>query len=127
MSSCLEPATPIVPTVIMGEDKTLTVRLTDAATQNYVDLTAATEIVAFFLNADSTYLQKKLTTSGIVLVSAVGGLFNILLTAAETELLALSPAGGFSNIEIHYTIGGKVTIVQLKSVIQVIASLFPNP
>lgn len=137
MSSCLDPKKPApVPQIVIGEDKTLGVQLTDATTKSGFDLSGATEIVAILLNADNTYLQLKLSLSQIVVINNPVGLMQIIVTAAQSALLALSPilipgAGdvqpvyGYSNIELHITIASKVTIVQLPDSIQVVQTLFP--
>lgn len=126
MSSCLDPAPVQIPTIVTGEDKNVDVRLTNSISGDPFDLTSATEIDAIFLKNDGTCLHKKLSLSEIVILSALGGKFQIILTAADTEDLALSPDNGYSNIEIRITIASKITIVLLKNVIKVVPKLFPN-
>jgi hypothetical protein len=115
-----------VPTVIIGEDKSLTIKLVESKTQDPFDLTSATEIVACFLNADGTVLQKALSTSGVVIISGVAGKIQVILSKTETLLLTPSPLGGLSDIELRITIGGKLNIVQLPGVISVVKKLFPT-
>ena len=117
---------PCVPTVIMGEDKTLDVKLTSDTTGDPLDLTGASEIEAILLNADATYLEKKLTTSGIVLVSGPGGHFQILLAASESALLQASPTGSYSDIEVHLTIASKLSIGILSGSVNIIPRRYPS-
>lgn len=122
----LEKCPIVVPTVIIDEDKVLDIRLTSQKTKDPFDLTSATEIEAIFINADNTYLIKKLTLAGIVLISGPGGHFQVILTSAETALLAPSIVGGYSDIEIHITIAGKLTIVILSQSFLCIERRYPG-
>jgi hypothetical protein len=124
--SCLDPQSPKTPTIIIGEDKTLTVRLTDASTKLPFDISAASEIIAIFSKNDATTLEKKLSTGGISILSGPGGALQILLSAADTSSLMPSPAGGLSSVEIRITIAGKLTIILLENSISVISRLFPS-
>lgn len=112
------------PTIILGEDQNLDVKLTDSSTGDPFDLSSASEIVAKLLNADNTALSLTKTANQITLVSAIGGHMKIIISAAQSALLAVSPTGGLSNIELYITIGGKVTIVQLVGVVSVISRIF---
>jgi hypothetical protein len=125
--SSLDYACSTKPVIIQGEDKSLAIRLVDGKTSLPYDISAATEVAALFRNTDSTILTKLLSTSGISIVSGPGGAINVLLTAANTKLLALSDIGSFSSFEVHVTIAGKINYIQLINSIQVIASLFPTP
>lgn len=122
-SSCDEKR--FVPTIVLGEDKPIVVRLVDAVTKNPVDLTSATEITAELLKDDGTGLTLTKTAGQIVLNSGPGGNFTITISAAQTALLAPSPATGYSSIQVSYTIAGKLTIVQLLNCVQIVPSLFP--
>ena len=122
----LEKCAPNVPEIVAGEDKVLTIQLEDKKTKEFIDLTGASEIIALLKNADDTTLQKKLTDSGINILSSLAGKFQVLLSATETGLLALSPTGGYSDLEIRFTIAGKLTIVKLPNTILVTQKLFPN-
>jgi hypothetical protein len=124
--SCLDPQKSLVPQVIKGEDKTLSVRLNDAKTGIAIDLAAASEIEALFLNSDGSYLSKNMSLGQIVLTNPGAGFFQIFILAADTLLLAIpTTTGAYSNIEIHITMLGKKTYVQLKNSIQVLQTLFP--
>lgn len=122
--SCLDPKKDAKPKVVQGEDKVLTVQLKDPKTKVFTDITGVTEITAILLNTDGSFLQKKLSTSGIVVLNALAGKFQILLSTAETALLALTPVGSYSNIEVRFVIASKTTIVQLEDSIEVVAKLF---
>lgn len=122
----LEQCAPSIPTVIAGEDKFLDIRLINQTSKNPVDLSAASEIEAILLNADNTYLEKKLSTGGITLISGPGGNFQINLAASETALLALSPSDSASDIEIHFTIGGKLSIVILTASVNILSRRYPS-
>jgi hypothetical protein len=123
---CLDPQPQnAVIQIIRGEDIPVSVRLVDAATGLPFDLTNATEIAALFLNADGTYLTKLFSAQQISIISAPGGYFQIQLLAADTALLALSAIPGLSSFEVHITIAGLKTYVQLINSIQVIQTLFP--
>ena len=125
--SCLDPASPITPTIIIGEDKTLSVQLVDDTGQP-IDLSTATEIDAMFMNADGTCVHKKLSTAGVVLTSGPFGKFNVLLSGADTAALQLSPAApnpGLSGFEIHYRVNGLTTFVLLRNSLSIIPRMFP--
>lgn len=124
--NCLDPKSPSQPVITKGEDKVLTVQLKDKKSEEFTDLTGVSEIIALFKNQDNSILQKKLSTSGVALVNALAGKFQILLTSAETLALLVSPEGEFSDIEIRYTLASKVAIVDLKGSIKVEANLFPT-
>lgn len=125
MSSCLDPQTSLIPQIIKGEDQTLTVQLNDEATKYPYDITGVTEIEALFLKTDGTALSKKYTLAQVVILNALAGKFQILLTTADTLLLKLSEPGTYSSFEVRLTIGGKVTYIQFVNSIQVVQSLFP--
>lgn len=122
----LDPCRPKVATVILGEDQPVSVTLVDSTTKLPFDLSSATEIIALFQNLDLSILQKKKSTGGIVLLSGPGGAFQILLTAAETALLAPSPTNGYSDLEVKVTIAGKLTIIQLPQSLKVLPRIFPS-
>lgn len=126
MALDLASQAPVVPVVVIGEDKVISVRLTDGATGLPFDVSAATEIDAVLEKADGTCIHKLFTTSGVVKANAVAGFIQIILSASDTALLKVSDAGAYSNIEIRLTIASKLTIVLLKDVIQVVQKLFPN-
>lgn len=126
------PNTP-PPLIIRGENKVLTVALTDDKKVPIPGgVEGATEIIAIFKSTDPLVpLQKKLSTLGVSIINGPGGIFSIILAQADTLLLALSPtladgSLGLSDIEVRYTIAGVLTIVQLTASIQVIDSLFPG-
>jgi len=126
MSNCLslDPCTPQVPTVVKGADQTLDVQLKTQS--GFVDLTSASEIKAVLLNADGSFLEKKLSTGGIVLVSGPSGHFQIQLAASETLLLAESVAPAYSDIQVNFVIAMKTTIVNLIGVVSIVASRYPT-
>jgi hypothetical protein len=85
---------PIQDTITMGSDRTLAVRLEDAA-GNPFPLTGWTLIDFRFLNADGTVLS--LTTAGPVnVVNAAAGQLTCMLTAAQTLLLSPSIPAPFT-------------------------------
>lgn len=73
--------------VIKGEDRTLSIQLSDEDTGGYYDLTTATAISVCFKNADLSTLTKTLASGAVALVSAVGGQITVALTDTETGLL----------------------------------------
>lgn len=127
-SSCLQldPCKSSVPTIIMGEDKILTVQLQDQKTKEFIDISGATEIIALFMKSDNTALQKKLSLSQIVVISGLAGKFQIILTSVDTASLMQTPADSYSSIEIRLTIASKLTIVKLENTILVAPKLFPD-
>lgn len=123
----LDQCAPIIPTVILGEDKTLTFQLkTQDACGNLlvVPLTGYTEIQALFANADGSTLMLSYTGGAIVVTSAPDGMFTVALTAAQTALLLPSISGGYSNVEVRYTIASKLTKVLMPNSILVQKGLF---
>lgn len=113
-----------LPTVVLGEDKTLDVKLKNKITRDPIDLTAATEIVAILPNADSTtFLEKKLSTAGVVLINGPTGHFQIIISASESSLLSI---GSSVYIDIRFTIGGKLTKVVIKDAITIISPAYPT-
>lgn len=115
------------PTVIQGEDKALNVQLLDAMNQNApVDLTNVAEIEAIFLKADGQPLTKTLTGGGVVVSQPLAGRIRVLLSSADTALLALTQADRITRFELRFTIGGKTTIVPLPDSILVQQNLFPS-
>lgn len=125
----LDPKEVVIPVIVQGEDKSVTIKLTqktNGPTNGYpFDLTGATEIEAIFLKTDGTCLHKKLSLAQIVILNALAGSLQVLLTAADTALLAVSPANMNSNIELRVVIAGKMTYIQLKNVIKIVSSLYP--
>lgn len=121
---CLDPKIKTaIPIVVQGFDKILRVELKDTKGEP-VDLTGVTEITATFLKTDLTCFTVSMTGGGITLLSAAAGKFNITLLSADTALLAVSEIGGYSNIQISYTISGITSALQLVGVVQIVASLF---
>lgn len=128
------PSTPCLPKRVLGSDITLDVFLKDKLTKMPIDISAATELEAIFLNADGTFLEEKLTTSGIAIIDGPGGHMQVLIDAADSALLKPSninviplPQGpSYSDIEFHYTIGGKTTIVNAPQSINLVPRLFPT-
>ncbi len=119
------------PTIIAGQDKTLTAQLINImnGVRTLFDLTSATEIEAIFLNADGSFLEKKLSLSQITVTNAPSGIFQINLLAADTALLALTnltPPIVYPSIEVHVTIGGKLTIINMMNCINIVQRLFPS-
>lgn len=123
----LEPCPKPIPTIIQGEDAVLDVKFLNARPpKDPIDLTAATEIKAIMVNTDGSYLEKKMTDGGIVLVSGPGGHFQIVIDSADSTLLAVSPSGFRSDIEVHYTIATKEKIVILSQEVLIKARRFPS-
>lgn len=126
----LDSKAKVVPTIILGEDKTLNFKLTvenDCQECNDpFDLTGATEIECIFLKNDNTGLLIKLTDLKVVILNAAAGKFQALLSAAETEELALPPDGEYADVEVRVTIGGKKTIVLLRDSVQILNKIYPS-
>lgn len=124
----LEPCTPEIPTLVLGEDKTLDVKMINLSSpsRDPLDLTDATEIVAILLNADGTFLELKLSLSQITIISAPGGHFQIAITAAQSALLAQSAPGGFTDIEVQFIISSKKTITTLTDAVSIIPRRYPT-
>lgn len=78
--------------VIKGEDRTLSIQLSDEDTGGYYDLTSATAISVCFKNADLSTLTKTLASGAVAIVSAVAGQITVALTDSETALLAADDA-----------------------------------
>ncbi len=123
-----------VPTIVQGEDKVLSVRLTDKFGVP-LDPTLFSEMKAVFLNTDGSFLEKLFSLSQIVPVAPTYGVLktygvsNILLLAADTALLAVSPVGpppGFSSMEFHYTLDGSTTIINLPNSLSIVVKQFPT-
>lgn len=112
-----------VPVIVTGEDFALDVFMTKDSTNQPFDLSGATEIIAVLPNNDGSFLEKKLTTGGIVLVSGPGGNFTILGTPVESKLLKPNNA---TSLDIRITIGGKLTIVVIENAINVIPPAYPD-
>lgn len=113
------------PTIILGEDKVLSVQLKDSC-GTPIDLTSATAIDCMFQNSDLTCVHYTLALSTVVVTNAPFGEFNILLSGATTALLNPSAVGALSGFEVHYTIGGKTTFVLLSNSVSIIPRLFPT-
>lgn len=81
---------PIQDTIIMGSDRTLTVRLIQNANGVPYDLSGATEIEFRFRNADGTVLSLKDTDDDtpVEVINAVAGQLACSVTAEQTALLA---------------------------------------
>jgi hypothetical protein len=124
--NCLDPKAPSKPKIIKGEDKVITIQLSDPKTKDFIDITSATEIIVLFLNQDDTVLQKKLSLSQVVLLSGVAGKFQVILPLADTLLMKATPTDGQSDVEVRLTIAGKLTIVELPDSIVVTPKLFPT-
>lgn len=101
------------PRVVQGGAKILTVNLVSQSTGLPFDASAATEIVASFLNTDGSTLEKKLSTAGIINLDK--STFQVSLSAADTALMAPSNANpnGISDIVLQITISGVLTIINL--------------
>jgi hypothetical protein len=125
-SACPRP--PAIPQIIQGEDKTLVVNLTRQSNGAPFDLTNITAIVAGFLNADNTTLEKTLG-SGVTIVSPPGaGQLQIALTPSDTAGLAPANGDAYGNVQLKLTDStSKVTMVLLPNSIQVYPLLFPMP
>lgn len=136
--SCLEPCPEIIPTIILGEGKTIGISLTNKSTGLPVDLTGVSALTALLQNValfSPPVLVVGLTpnTNGsqTSVVSAPGGRFNLILNALDTINLALSGVNlsgqpAYSNLEIRFTLGGIPTTVQFPNSISVLPKLFPS-
>lgn len=122
---------PKYPTVILGEDRTLNVQLVTLLKPNGINITGVTEIDIMLLNADDSCLHKLLTTGGVVVVDATTAMLQLLLTGIESALLKPSTYDDKGNpipvgIEVHYTIAGKTTYVNIPKAFYLVPRLFPN-
>lgn len=108
-----------VPLITQGEEKVLNVPVTYETTGLPVDITSASEIIAAFKKSDNTVLQKKLTTSGIVILNGPGGIFQILLSATDTAGLATGSGDGYQSITVKIVIAGVPIIRNANNSIQV--------
>lgn len=124
----LDPLQPFIPEIFRGEDLSLPVTLpNDQFSGDPVDLTSATEIEAVLVNADgASYVTKKLSLSGITLVRAAIGRFEINFLVADTSGLALSAAPGDIGLRISWVIAGKTSIVNLNNFCTITERLFPS-
>lgn len=112
------------PVIILGEDKTVNIRLVDSCTQNPVDLTGVSEITVKLQNEDSSVLALTLTGGAVSIISAPGGQIAAAMTAVQTALLAPSAPASGSDMQLSYVIAGKTTILQLLNSVQIISPLF---
>jgi hypothetical protein len=121
----LDQCEEVTPTIIRGEYKVLNVQLQDISKNTFFNLTGATEIDCVFLKDDQTYLTKKLTLSGVVIIDAPSGKIQIILLEADTLSLLITPEGELSGLEVRVTIASKKFYAQLKNTFKVVASMFP--
>ena len=117
--------TPNVPTRVVGSYITLDVYLKDQSSNKPIDLSLASEIEAIFLNADMSYTERLMTLGGIALIDGPGGHFQVLIPETDSAMLAPSVSPTFSDIEFHYVIGGKTTIVNAPQSVNLVSRLFP--
>lgn len=101
-----------VVTIVQGEDRDLFLRIVDKATDLPFDLTNASQISARFKNLDESVLVKNLT-SGVSVVSPLGGKIAVSILSAESVLLKPREAQDF---EVEITVGtgtsARLTVVQ---------------
>lgn len=121
-ASCDNPCG--VVTINQGQDTTLVISLTSQLTGYPFDLTGASEVEADFQNADGTSLNLKLTTTGIAIVNAPGGVFSATMTAAQTNLLQAASGNGFASFIVKVTIGGKILVVNFFNALQIVPPPF---
>lgn len=110
-----------MPTIVKGEDRTLTITLLESDGDPF-DVSTATEIEAFFCPESGTVLLSRSLTGGQVTV--VNGLNKIAieLDQAFTDTMRAEETGSFS---VHTTIAGKKRIFQedLKETLNVVAQM----
>jgi hypothetical protein len=136
---CPEPPKFVLPpTRVLGSDITLPLQVNSRLTGLPVPIGAATEIVAILLKADGTFLEEKLSLGGVFIIDGDAGQANILIAAADSALLAPSPVyvpavppapfvpPVFSSVELHITLAGKTSIVNLPNSINLVSRLFPT-
>lgn len=75
-------------TIIQGEDRTIALYVQKEDGKPF-DLGAPTEIIVKFKKTDNTTLEKKLTDTDVVIVSAPRGELTVLLSDADTALLKI--------------------------------------
>jgi hypothetical protein len=107
--------------IIQGEDKVLYFRLLDEKSRNYFDITAATEITVTLPVATGNPIVKKLSLAQVVIISGLGGRFDVALAPTETIRLEI---GSVIAVQVSVTVGGLITIIQIPEALNVIASLF---
>lgn len=108
--------------IYQGEDKPVTIRLSDQ-NGDPVNLTNASEIGVYFMNADGTALVKKMSNAQIIPLNAGGGVFQAKVAAADTLAMFV---GDNQSLEIRVTIQGVLTIAQVQNAYSVLPSLFPG-
>lgn len=121
----LEPCVKPIPTIYKGEDKNLDFKVLSELTGDPIDISGASEIVAIFPQSASTFLEKKLSTAGIVLISGPGGRFQVQISAAESANLLASELGKYTDVEVHLTLAGKVSIIVFSQAISVLERRYP--
>lgn len=104
--------------IVQGEDKNLVIRIVDKDTQEPYDLTGAT--IEARLPGVSGVLSKDLS-SGISVVSALGGKIQIALSEVDTAALK---ADSLQDFEIEVTKAGQTSIVQFLKALTVVKKLF---
>lgn len=118
-----------IPTeVIQGENINIPFAIIDDVTQDPVDLSTATEIEVIFQSPvtddDPTgSLVKKLSLDQVDVTNPGGGLFEVPLVPADTNLLYV---GSDLPVELRLTIGGLKNFIQADLYLNIKASLFPG-
>lgn len=102
--------------IVQGEDRVIEIRISDE--NERLDLTNY-EIETCLMNTDGTDLTLDVDGGGVVVVSAVLGKINVVLTAAQTALLKLVNS---ATLELTLTDGDelirKVQVLRAYSVIE---------
>lgn len=120
--SLIQVPPPPIPVIVLGEDKTLDIKLVDQD-GNPVDVSAATAIVAILANADGlTYLEASLANSGVAIINGGGGHIQMIITAAQSALLAV---GQSVAIDLRLTIATKLFKVIIPDAVQISAAAYP--
>ena len=113
-----------ISTIVTGEDCVLNVYLKQGDNGQPFDLSSVSEIVAILPNADdTTFLECKLSTSSIILVSGPGGFFQVIITAAQSALLLTGPTIA---LDVRFTIAAKLTKVVIQNAVAIISPAYPT-
>ena len=101
--------------IYLGEDKTLNFQLKDDK-GNFFDLTPASEIKVSFPSSLDAPIVKLLSTSGVIMVNALEGKFNVPMLKADSINLLV---GAVIAVTITVTIAGLDTIIKIDEALDV--------
>jgi hypothetical protein len=96
-------------TMTAGDDKSITVYVTDQTTGAAVDITSATIAWKATKSLRTTAVISKTTSAGITITSGSGGIFTIALTPSNTS--SLTPGDYRHEAQITFSGSGLVATV----------------